>query len=76
MGHPARVEPQDFVSIRVHSGIGLEARSAVGSLDPRPHRVSIRVHSGIGLEVQSNLAYQEGMEQVSIRVHSGIGLEV
>ena len=60
------------VSIRVHSGIGLEVGGLVFSMG---ENVSIRVHSGIGLEVHQALFY-DYHRWVSIRVHSGIGLEV
>ena len=48
---PGSTEDRDFhVSIRVHSGIGLEAQQILGQRSFNPVQVSIRVHSGIGLE--------------------------
>ena len=42
--------PGKQVSIRVHSGIGLEVAYAAGTGKSVSVWVSIRVHSGIGLE--------------------------
>ena len=66
---------ENFVSIRVHSGIGLEvAEESVIMNSSR--KVSIRVHSGIGLEETRTRCGLIESVSVSIRVHSGIGLEV